>query len=72
MESFAAVLMFKINIFCYKAFELFGLFQTCVELTEPARPKGNQDIVHHTWKKVGILATGCRRYGAKNDAKLPK
>ena len=51
MESFAAVLMFKINIFCYKAFELFGLFQTCVELTEPARPKGNQDIVHHTWKK---------------------
>ena len=25
--------------------------------------------IYHTWKKVGILATGCRRYWAKNDAK---
>ena len=21
--------------------------------------------VHHSWKKISILATGCRRYGAK-------
>ena len=28
--------------------------------------------VHHTWKKVGILATGCRRYWATNDAKRQK
>ena len=28
--------------------------------------------IYHTWKKVGILATGCRRYGAKNDAKWQK
>ena len=25
--------------------------------------------MHHTWKKDDILATGCRRYGVKNDAK---
>ena len=24
--------------------------------------------LHHTWKKVGILATGCRRQSKKNDA----
>ena len=28
--------------------------------------------VNHTWKKVGILATGCRRYGAKSNAKWQK
>ena len=28
--------------------------------------------IYHTWKKFGILATGCRRYGAKNDAKWQK
>ena len=27
---------------------------------------------HHTWNKIGILATGCRRYGAKNDTKWQK
>ena len=26
----------------------------------------------HTWKKIGILVTGCRCYGAKNDAKWRK
>ena len=28
--------------------------------------------VYHTWKKVGILATGCQRFGTKNDAKGQK
>ena len=28
--------------------------------------------MYHTWKKVGNLATGCRPYGAKNDAKWQK
>ena len=30
------------------------------------------EYIHHTLKKVGILATGCRRQGSKNDAKMPK
>ena len=32
-------------------------------------------IIHmyiHSWKKIGILATGCRRLGVKNDVKLQK
>ena len=28
--------------------------------------------IYHTWKKVGILANGCRRYGDKNDTKWQK
>ena len=28
--------------------------------------------IYHTWKKVGTQATGCRRQGPKNDAKMPK
>ena len=28
--------------------------------------------IYHTWKRVGILATSCRRYGAENDAKWQK
>ena len=28
--------------------------------------------LYHTWKKVGILATGCRRYGGKKHAKRQK
>ena len=28
--------------------------------------------VNHTWKKVGILATGCLHQGPKNDANTPK
>ena len=27
---------------------------------------------YHSWKKIGILATGCRRWGVKNDAKGQK
>ena len=26
----------------------------------------------HTWKKVGILTTGCRRYGAKKSMQSGK
>ena len=29
-------------------------------------------IIHHTWKKVGILPTCCRRQGAKNAPKNHK
>ena len=29
-------------------------------------------FIYHTWKKVGILATGCRRFWTKNDAKGQK
>ena len=28
--------------------------------------------IYHTWKKIGILATGCRCYEAKNKTKWQK
>ena len=28
--------------------------------------------IYRTWKKVGILATGCRRFGTKNEVKEQK
>ena len=28
--------------------------------------------IYHSWKKVGILATGCRRLGGKNDPNWQK
>ena len=62
LDYLPSLIPFYLSIFIYPS--IFLLIYICNEFI--------YIFVYHTLKRVGILATGCRRQGPKNDAKMPK